>query len=201
MKRANLFHPRIFSNQEWAEGYHKRNAKNIQRVGKRFVRLLNESGFEHGQVLDTGCGFGVVAIEIARNFPEVTITGLDLGRPLLRIGRGLAEKAGVADRIDLLEGDVEKLDYPDHSFDLVINTFMLHIVDNPITMLNEIERVVKPDGRIMITDLRRIWMGLFVKKLKTSFTMDEARDIFTKSAIRPGAFSTGPFWWDYMVNL
>ena len=40
MKRSCLLHPRVFSGQEWAEGYYKRNAKNIERVGKRFAKLL-----------------------------------------------------------------------------------------------------------------------------------------------------------------
>ncbi len=201
MKRADLFHPQIFSDQEWAEGYYKRNAKNIQRVGKRFVQLLEGSGFEKGRILDTGCGFGAVAIEIAISFNNVEIVGIDLGKPLLELGQSLAEKSGVADRINFSEGDVQKLDFETDSFDVVINTFMLHIVDNPVIMLNEIERVAKKQGRIMITDLRRIWLALVVKKLKTSFTLEEGKEIINKSNIRPGRYSKGPFWWDYMVGI
>ena len=40
MKRYNLFHPRIFNDQEWAEGYYKRNEKNIKRVGIRFAKFF-----------------------------------------------------------------------------------------------------------------------------------------------------------------
>ena len=71
MKRADLFHPQVFSDQEWADGYYKRNAKNIERVGKRFVKLLRNYGFEGGRILDTGCGFGAVAIELANSFSDV----------------------------------------------------------------------------------------------------------------------------------
>jgi ubiquinone/menaquinone biosynthesis C-methylase UbiE len=201
MKRADLFHPRVFSDQEWAEGYYKRNAKNIERVGKRFVQLLKRSGFEGGRILDTGCGFGAVAIEIAKNFNDVEIVGIDLGKPLLKLGQSLAEKSGVADRIDFSEGDVQKLDFKIDSFDVVINTFMLHIVDEPAVMLNEIERVAKNKGIIMVTDLRRIWLSLVVKKLKTAFTLEEAKEVVGKSNIRPGRYSRGPFWWDYMVGV
>ncbi len=94
MKRADLFHPQIFSDQEWAEGYYKRNAKNIERVGKRFVQLLKSSGFEKGKILDTGCGFGAVAIKIAQSLNDVEIVGIDLGKPLLKLGQSLAEKSG-----------------------------------------------------------------------------------------------------------
>ena len=143
MKRANLFHPRVFSDKEWAEGYYKRNAKNIERAGKRFVQLSKISGFENGRILDTGCGFGAVVIEIAKSFDDVEIVGIDLGKPLLKLGELLAEKSRVAGKIYFTEGDVQKLDFEADSFDVVINTFMLHVVDNPVLMLNEIERVAK----------------------------------------------------------
>lgn len=201
MKRADLFHPRIFDDQVWAEGYYKRNANSIKRVGKRFVQLLKSSGFEKGRILDAGCGFGAVAVEIAQSFNDVEIVGIDLGKPLLKLGQRLAEKSGVKDQIDFFEGDVQKLDFETDSFDVVINTFMIHIVEDSVKMLNEIERVTKQQGRIMITDLRRIWLGLVVKKLKTAFTLEEAMEVIKKSDIRPGRFSKGPFWWDYMVDV
>jgi ubiquinone/menaquinone biosynthesis C-methylase UbiE len=201
MKRADLFHPRIFNDQEWAEGYYKRNANNIKRVGKRFVQLLKISGFEKGRILDAGCGFGAVAIEIAKNFSDAEIVGIDLGKPLLTLGQSLADKSGVDDQIEFSEGDVQKMDFETGSFDIVINTFMLHIVDDPVIMLNEIERVAKRQGSIMITDLRRIWLGLVVKKLKTAFTLKEGMEVIRKSNIRPGKYSKGPFWWDYMAGV
>jgi ubiquinone/menaquinone biosynthesis C-methylase UbiE len=82
-----------------------------------------------------------------------------------------------------------------------MNTFMLHVVSDPVEMLNEIERVAKPGGKIMITDLRRIWLGLVVKKLKTAFTLDEAVEVLKRSNIRQGQTSKGPFWWDYMAGM
>lgn len=201
MKRAELFHPRVFNDKEWADGYYKRNVKNIQRVGKRFVKLLKDSGFKNGKILDSGCGFGSVAIELAKSFPDVEITGIDLGEPLIKLGQSLVEEANLADRIDLSIGDAQKLDFVTDSFDVMVNTFMVHIVEDPIAMLNEIERVAKPDAKIMITDLRRIWLGIFIKKLKTPFTLEEGSKIIKKSNLRPCTGSKGPFWWDYMIGI
>lgn len=113
MKRAGLFHPRIFNSPEWAEGYYNRNAKNIDRVGKRFVCLLKRSGFEKGSILDTGCGFGAVVIELVKSFNYVRIAGINSGEPLLKLGESMAEKDGVADRINFSVGDVQKLDFKD----------------------------------------------------------------------------------------
>lgn len=198
MKKQELFHPRVFDDREWAEGYYKRNAKNIKQTGQRLAKLLKDNGFAGGNILDAGCGFAAVPIELARVFPDAEITGIDLGEPLLDLGRELIEKAAIKSNIILKKGDVENLEFNDDSFDLIINTFMLHIVENPVRMLNEMERVAKPDGKIMITDLNRNFLSLFLKKFKVSFTLDEALEIINKSNLRKGIPSTGLFWYDYM---
>ena len=201
MKRIELFHPRVFSDHEWAEGYYNRNKINITRVAFRLADILTRSGFKGGRILDAGCGFGVVPIELAKRFPDSEIIAIDLGEPLLNIAGSLAKDAGVPDRITFQKGDVQKMNFDDHSFDLVINTFMFHIVEDPVAMLNEIERLTKERGIIMISDLRRIWLGIIMKKLKTSFTLNEGIDIINKSNLRQGKPVKGPFWWDYFIGL
>ncbi|MGD8387298.1 MAG: class I SAM-dependent methyltransferase [Desulfobacteraceae bacterium] len=201
MKQAALFHPRVFDDVVWAKGYYRRNARNIHRVGRRFAALLKVDGFEGGRILDSGCGFGAVALELALAFPQAEILGVDLGDALLERARSLAEKAGVASRITFRKGDVHRLDLEDNAFDLVVNTFMLHIVEDPVSMLNEMERVTRPDGRILITDLRRIWLATVTRKLKTALTLEEALAIIQESSLRPGKAHRGPFWWDYRIGM
>lgn len=200
MKQIDLFHPRVFDDQAWADGYYRRNRKNIEQIGKRLARLLKTMGFEGGTILDVGCGFATVPVEIAKVFPDAKITGIDLGEPLLDIGRTLIKKEKFENQIVLLNGDAHHLQYEDNSFDVVINSFLLHIVENPIQMLNEIERVTKPEGIILITDLRRGFLAYFIKKFRTAYTLEEASDVIKKSKIRRGKSSTGPFWWDYIVD-
>jgi len=199
MKKADLFHPQVFTDQEWAEGYYKRNVKNIQNIGKRYVELLKKCGFKSGKILDVGCGFGSVAIEIAKVFPDTEITGIDLSEPLLEMALGLAKQAGITHQITLKTGDVQEMEFSDDSFDVVINTFMLHIVENPVRMLNEIERVVKPGGKILMSDLRRSVLGVIAKKLSTAFSLEEAQQIIEQSNLRSGEYGKGLYWWDYLV--
>ncbi len=200
MKQIELFHPRIFDDKEWAEGYFKRNKKNIQKVGKRLVNHLKSVGFVNGTILDVGCGFAFVAIEIAKAFPHARIIGIDLAEPLLDIGLEYIAKENLEEQITLVKGDAESLNYENSSFDVVINSFLLHIVENPVRMLNQIERVTKPDGTILITDLRRGFLAYFIQKFRTSYTMEEASEIIKKSTIRKGELSSGFFWWDYFVD-
>ncbi len=200
MKQIDLFHPRVFRDQDWAEGYYKRNRKSIEKVGQRLARLLKSMGFTEGTILDVGCGFATVPIEIAKAFPKATITGIDLGEPLLKIGRKLINNNGLENQIVLLNGDAQNLQYDDSSFDVVINSFLIHIVEDPIQMLNEIERVAKPEGIILITDLRRGFLAYIIKKFRTAHTLEEASELLGKSKIRYGRFASGPFWWDYIVD-
>ncbi|MEA3445510.1 MAG: class I SAM-dependent methyltransferase [Bacteroidota bacterium] len=200
MKQKKLFHPRVFNETEWAEGYYKRNKKSIEKVGKRFAKLLKTIGFTSGSILDVGCGFVTVPIEIAKAFPDTKITGIDLSEPLLKIGHKLINDEGLGDRIILLKGDAQDLKFEKDSFDVVINTFLLHIVENPILMLNEIERVAKPDAIILITDLRRGFLAYLVPKFRTAYTAEEANIIIKKSKIRKGGSSKGLFWWDYICD-
>lgn len=69
MKQAELNHTRVFDDQEWADGYYRRNYGNITRMGRRFAGMLGKSGFSKGRILDVGCGFAAMPIEIAKAFP------------------------------------------------------------------------------------------------------------------------------------
>jgi len=198
MNKIDLFHPRVFDDKKWAEGYYRRNKNNIERVGKRLAELIVKSGFKEGNILDVGCGFASVPIEIAKFLPGVKITGIDLGEPLIYIGRMLIKKEGLEKQIEILKGDAHNLQYDDKSYDIIINSFMLHIVENPVQMLNEIERVAK--SFILITDLRRGFLAHFIKKFRTAFTKEKASEIINNSKIRSGRLSNGPFWWDYIAG-
>ncbi len=200
MKKLKLYHSRVFNEQDLADGYYKRNISNIKRVGKRLAKLLKNSGFTEGAILDVGCGFASVAIEIAKAFPKAKIVGCDLSKPLLMIGETLIKNEGLEKQITLINGDAQKIDFDTDNFDVVINSFLLHIVENKTAMLNEIERVAKPNAKILITDLRRGFLANFIKKLKTAYSTNEAKDIINNSNIRKGNFSNGPFWWDYITN-
>ena len=201
MKQEAISHPRVFDEQAWAEGYYDRNKGNIRRVGKRFADLLKKSGFTGGRILDVGCGFAAMDIEIARAFPDVEITGIDLGEPLLAIGRTLVSEAGLKNKITLMKDDAHQLSFGDDSFNLVINAFLLHIVEYPVIMLNEIERVARPEARIMITDLRRGFLANFIPKFRKAHTLEEALEVIGRSCLREGKPAAGPFWWDYMSGL
>lgn len=200
MKRAELFHPRVFDDVDWAEGYYAANKESIAQTGRRLGKMLTRLDARKGHLVDMGCGFGGADAEIAILHPKIRITGIDLAEPLLNIAEDLAERKTVEDRVSFRKGDVMNVDLPDDSADIVVSSYMLHIVEDPLRMLAEIERIAKPKATILITDLRRVWVAWFEKKLRTAFTLEEARELLGRSALRSGVFGTGPFWWDYIVE-
>ncbi len=199
MKQAKLFHPRVFD-EVWGEEYFKQNKSNICRVGVRLAGILQNCGFTGGKILDVGCGFASVPIEIAIAIPEAKVTGIDLSETMLDMGKVLVEKQRLEKQIVLQRGDAYRMDFESNSFDVVINSFLMHIVEDPISILNEIERVTKPGGLIIITDLKRGFLGYFVKKIRRAYALNEVSEIIEKSEIRNGNLVSGPLFWDYIAN-
>jgi ubiquinone/menaquinone biosynthesis C-methylase UbiE len=170
-----------------------------RKLGKMVAgRDLASRGFSGGSILDAGCGPGFMLIEILKLFPNSQGIGIDLAEPLLAVGRKIANAEGLAERVKFESGDVEKLPYEDNSFDCVVSINMLHIVENPVKQLDEIERVLKPDGLYLIADIKRSWLvSLFEKVSKSAFTAKEAGKLIAQSSLRKGKLTSGFIWWGY----
>lgn len=103
------------------------------------------------RVLEVAPGPGYLAIEIARRGFEVT--GLDISRTMVEIGRENAAKAGV--QVDFRHGDVSAMPFEDGSFDLIVCQAAFKNFRHPVTALNEMRRVLRPGGRAVIHDMRK----------------------------------------------
>jgi ubiquinone/menaquinone biosynthesis C-methylase UbiE len=183
---------RVFGEQQTAERYEKHINRYCEMLRKRFLGVLKERGISTGTFLDAGCGAGQLASGLAKDLPGIRMTGVDLGDAILSLAATRAELDGVSDRVAFQTADVEALPFPDDSFDVVMNTSMLHMVHDPVRMLNELERVLKPNGLLLLTNIKRLWlMSLFMKAFKTTFTWPEAEGIIMKSNLRPWSVRNG----------
>lgn len=197
MNKAPLTHERIFRDEEFAESYARRHQKMAAKFGRECAEKLSSRGFRNGRILDAGCGFGGTAIVLAKQFPDGEIVGIDLSEPLLRLANQTAQAAGLEQRVKFELGDVEKIQYADHSFDAVLNINMVHIVENPVQMLNEIARVLVPAGFLFIADLRRSRLGFIEKEIKSALTLEEAKNLLSHAKLRAGKFSSSGLWWRF----
>ena len=110
------------------------------------AHLVRFAGVAPGDaVLDVGTGTGVVAITSARTGARTS--AVDLTPALLETARENARIAGLPD-IDWIEGDAERLPYPDASFDVVLSQFGHMFAPRPELAVAEMRRVLKPSGRL-----------------------------------------------------
>jgi SAM-dependent methyltransferase len=104
-------------------------------------------------VLDLGSGGGLDVLLSARRVgPEGTVYGLDMTDEMLELGKQNAEKAGLRN-VHFLKGLIEQIPLPSESVDVVISNCVVNLsIDKP-AVLTEIARVLKPGGRIGISDI------------------------------------------------
>ncbi|MGD8464691.1 MAG: class I SAM-dependent methyltransferase [Anaerolineae bacterium] len=196
MKQSPLIHDRVFAG-DFAEEYARKHRKIAERFGHKFAEILTVRGFETGRILDVGCGFGATAIVLAQRVPRSEVVGIDLSEPLLDLATQAAQSNGVGERVTFEKADVQEIPYDDNSFAAVLNLQMLHIVEDPIAMLDEMERVLLPDGILLMADIRRSWVGLLDKVFKSGLTVEEATALVRRSNLRQGTFSSDLLWWQY----
>lgn len=197
MKRLPLTHERVFSEENFAARYAKQHKKMAEKFGREYAGKLSSRGFQQGKIIDVGCGFGGTAIVLANRFPDGEIVGIDLSEPLLRRANQAAQIADLGDRVRFEKADVQQIPYESDSFDVVLNLNMVHLVKDPIKMLNEIERVLVPNGFLFIAGIRRSWVGLIEREIRSALTLEEARDLFSQSKLREGVFSSSLIWWRF----
>ncbi|MBN1138959.1 MAG: class I SAM-dependent methyltransferase [Anaerolineae bacterium] len=196
MKRAALVHERVFAG-DFAGEYAQKHGKIAAKFGREIAQKLAQLGLRAERILDVGCGFGTTAIVLAGALPESEVVGIDLSEPLLARAKEAARDAGLERRVSFRKADVGQIPYDDHSFDAVVNVQMLHIVEDPVAMLNEMERVLVPGGMLFMADIRRSWIGYLDKVFKTGLTVQEAGALVARSNLRQGTFSSDLLWWRY----
>lgn len=106
-------------------------------------------------VLDVACGTGIVARRIApRVGSQGRVAGLDLDPDKIDVARLAAEREGLA--IEWHTGPAEQLPFPDGNFDLVLCQFGLMFFADRHAALTEMHRVLRKDGRILVS----VWQEL-----------------------------------------
>jgi SAM-dependent methyltransferase len=106
-----------------------------------------------GSLLDVGCGTGSLLQHIAKSFPVARCTGIDIDPTGLAAAREAVARAGLADRITLLEGDVAAV-VPPASLDVVIMVEVLHEIATSLRqgVVRGCAHALRPGGWLVIVD-------------------------------------------------
>lgn len=116
---------------------------------RKVVSLASET--KPMRVLDIATGTGDLAIALQKTGAS-EIIGLDISNGMLEIGRQKVYKAGLNKRVRLEYGDSEAIPFESNSFDLVTAAFGVRNFEDLEKGLSEMQRVLKPGGRILILE-------------------------------------------------
>lgn len=145
------------------------NIMTLGRVSRLRTLTVHQTLLTPGEsVLDVGCGTGGVTIPAKfRVGKNGTVAGVDPAPEMIAIARRKAKRAGL--EIDFRVGVIESLPFPDGTFDAVTSSLMMHHLPQHVQVkgLAEIQRVLKPGGRLLIADVKRPSPS-FLKRFFTS---------------------------------
>lgn len=103
-------------------------------------------------ILDVATGTGDLALQAWATLKPEKITGADISAGMVEVGREKVAKKGLSDKIDLQIGDSENLPFEDNSFDAVTVAFGVRNFENLEKGLSEIQRVLKPNGTLVVLE-------------------------------------------------
>jgi ubiquinone/menaquinone biosynthesis C-methylase UbiE len=155
--------PELMDDDSEVEAYASAAAQAyLEAIDRSFVghieRLIAGAGLESGRVLDLGCGPGQILILMKKRWPGMRIVGLDAGPAMIEKARQDAAAAGVDITYEVLRigpAGETKLPYGDGEFDIVTCNSVIHHLNDPVGAIDEMARVAKPDGAVLIRDLAR----------------------------------------------
>jgi SAM-dependent methyltransferase len=133
------------------------------RARDKLLDGLNLRGDEI--VLDLGCGRGLLLIGAAKRVPQGRAIGIDLwsqedlgdNRKDATLTNARAE--GVADRVEIYDGDMRKLPFENASIDVVVANLSIHNIysrEGRREAIDEVARVLKPGGKVALMDFEHV---------------------------------------------
>ncbi len=106
-------------------------------------------------ILDVATGTADVAIMASGILNADKITGIDISDGMLELGRKKVEKLGLGNKIELLNGDCETINFKNDSFEAVTVAFGVRNFENLEKGLSEILRVLKPGGKLVVLEFSK----------------------------------------------
>lgn len=179
------------------------DAMDFFEVNTAFAERAVELGSPTGLILDVGTGTARIPILMCQRRPQWQVIGIDLAESMLDIGRQNVEASGLQQQIKLELVDAKQMPYADAHFDMVVSNSIVHHLPNPLPFLQELKRVLKPHGAILLRDLIRPESQsildtivetvaadcnahqkmLFCDSLHAAFTLDEVKELIQQAEL------------------
>jgi ubiquinone/menaquinone biosynthesis C-methylase UbiE len=202
----------------WKQGYKSWFFQHFDHASRTAIEYVcGDSPLMRGRVLDVGCGDGVTDLGIALRYGPKELIGIDPFKGFERLPQILADHhlghMAMPKNLKFMAEDGNALPFPDNSFDALISWGSVeHMAGGYDRALNEMRRVLKPDGLLFIAP------GLFYSNIghhlgefstepffHLTHTHDEVRDIVFNSTPqfmdRSGLFAKREEYWQWYNEL
>ena len=134
-----------------ARWYDKTSRRDLPEF-KALARKVADTLVSGAKVLEIAPGPGFFAIELAK-IGKYQITGLDISKTFVDIAKRNARQEHV--EVDFRQGNASAMPLPEGSFDFVLCRAAFKNFSDPVGALREMRRVLKPEGRALVIDLRK----------------------------------------------
>ena len=139
---------------DYIHGYSSQEQERLIQQAKywREELILRDLNYQAGEsLLEIGCGAGAVLGILGQAFPDLKLAGIDLEQKQIEYAKVHLSQLDLAD-VDLRVGDAMSLPWADNQFDRIYVMWFLEHLPNPLKVLQEAARVLKPEGTITITE-------------------------------------------------
>lgn len=128
----------------------------IRIILENIKYILTSYSNVDGILLDAGCGNGQFTEMFVKNLNIKKVIGVDFSENMLKVAKERAREKGYEDRIGLVRADLENIGFGDEIFDVVYLFGVLEHLDNPQKVIEELVRVCKVNG-VIILNVPRKW--------------------------------------------
>ncbi len=197
-----ILEPEVMDTARDAEEY---DAMDFSEADTRFAEdaLALIAARPGAEVLDIGTGTAKIPVLMLDRRKDLQVMAVDLSTEMLHVATRNVAKAGHGSACRLAKHDAKALRISDKRYDLVMSNSTTHHIPDPLTHFQEVARVVRPDGAIIIRDLlrpetmdaawaivKRVAAGehirqqqLFFDSLCASLTLPEVEDLVSRAGL------------------
>ena len=168
--------------------------RRLRDKGRIETGELLKHGLTHGCALEIGPGPGYLGLEWLKHTTGTTLKGLDISPDMIAVAERNAKEYGLLSRVEYVHSSGSKIPFDDHTFEAVFTNGSLHEWTDPRSTFDELWRVLKPGGKVFISDLRRdmlapvrwfLWVNTRPKEIRpglissinAAYTPDELKEL------------------------
>jgi 2-polyprenyl-3-methyl-5-hydroxy-6-metoxy-1,4-benzoquinol methylase len=143
LKKVNWFYNNVWRDPEFVKVHWM----------PRINFIIDRARERGGKVLEMGCGYGMLSLEMARN--GLDVTGIDLSPKSIGVANRYKKENPFTDNFGSLEyrcGDITEMDFPPESFDSVVFFRSLHHIAGTAEVMDKAHRIMKPGGYLLISE-------------------------------------------------